>query len=154
MYHTITITRILGADTTNRPKVISIQRLDDRNQTVSSAFQAEKIPSEPFDVRIVLSEKRKGIPDVTKTADELAKDLVDIDAKEGAVSNLVIGTPFSRLGPSDDGTISDADRANTYRPHPSEGMYEHTLRVYHRVWRVLVTFLRRRVPIACITSTV
>ena len=121
MYHTITITRILGADTTNRPKVISVQRLDDRNQTVSSAFQAEKIPSEPFDVRIVLSEKRKGIPDVTKTADELAKDLVDIDAKEGAVSNLVIGTPFTRL-------MTTADTPNTtYRPHPSEGQYEHAL---------------------------
>ena len=123
MYRTITITRILGADTTNRPKVISIQRLDDRNQTVSSAFQAEKIPSEPFDVRIVLSEKRKGIPDVTKTADELAKDLVEVDGNEGTVSNLVIGTPFTKLIAGNDAN----DDAMTYRPHPSEGMYEHTL---------------------------
>ena len=99
MYRTITITRILGEDTSKRPKVVSIQRLRPGSQTVASAFLEEKIPSAPFNVRIVLSEKRKGIPDVTKTADELAKDLVEIDDKEGAVSNLVIGTPFERLGP-------------------------------------------------------
>ena len=123
MYRTITITRILGEDETNRPRVVSIQRLRPGSQTVASAFLEEKIPSEPFNVRIVLSEKRKGIPDVTKTADELAKDLVDIDDKEGTVSNLVIGTPFEMLRTGEDDTAAD----KTYRPHPSEGMYEHTL---------------------------
>ena len=107
MYHTITITEIRAIDTSNRPKVISVQRLDDRNQTVSSAFLAEKIPSEPFDVRIVLSEKRKGIPDATKTADELAKDLVDIDGNEGVASNLVIGTPFARFAQGNEGDANN-----------------------------------------------
>ena len=97
MYRAITITRILTADATNRPKVVSIQRLRPGSQTVASAFLEQKIPSEPFNVRIVLSEKPKGIPDVTKTADELAKQLVDIGGDEGVVSNLVIGTPFEIL---------------------------------------------------------
>ena len=97
MYHAITITRILATDDTNRPKVVSIQRLRPGSQTVASAFLEQKIPSEPFNVRIVLSEKPKGIPDVTKTADELAKQLVDIGGDEGVVSNLVIGTPFEIL---------------------------------------------------------
>ena len=121
MYRTITITRILTADATNRPKVVSIQRLRPGSQTVASAFLEEKIPSEPFNVRIVLSEKPKGIPDVTKTADELAKQLVDIGGDEGVVSNLVIGTPFEIL------RTSATDAATTYRPHPSEGMYVHGL---------------------------
>ena len=126
MYHTITITEIRAIDTSNRPKVISVQRLDDRNQTVSSAFLAEKIPSEPFDVRIVLSEKRKGIPDATKTADELAKDLVDIDGNEGVASNLVIGTPFARFAQGNEGDANnDPGVDDTLIPHPSEGMYEH-----------------------------
>ena len=97
MYRAITITRILTADETDRPKVVSIQRLRPGSQTVASAFLEQKIPSEPFNVRIVLSEKPKGIPDVTKTADELAKQLVDIGGDEGVVSNLVIGTPFEIL---------------------------------------------------------
>ena len=119
--HTFMLKMPQAAVPTERPKVISIQRLDDSNQTVVSPFQAEKIPSEPFTVRIVISEKPKGIPDVTKTADELAKALVDIDGNEGTVSNLIIGTPFSRLYTEG----SDAD--NTIRPHPSEGQYEHKL---------------------------
>ena len=132
MYHAITITRILTADVTNRPKVVSIQRLRPGSQTVASAFLEQKIPSEPFNVRIVLSEKRKGIPDVTKTADELAKDLVDIDDKEGTVSNLVIGTPFEILRvPALDDEAEEAAiltaAPTTFKPHPSEGMYVHTL---------------------------
>ena len=125
MYRTITITRILAADDTDRPKVVSIQRLRPGSQTVASAFLEQKIPSEPFNVRIVLSEKPKGIPDVTKTADELAKQLVDIDGDEGVVSNLVIGTPFEML--RTDAQANNATPEKTYKPHPSEGMYEHTL---------------------------
>ena len=124
MYRAITITRILTADATNRPKVVSIQRLRPGSQTVASAFLEQKIPSEPFNVRIVLSEKPKGIPDVTLTADELAVKLVDIGGDEGVVSNLVIGTPFEilRVGGND---VTDPQK--TYKPHPSEGQYEHTL---------------------------
>ena len=126
MYRTITITRILAADDTDRPKVVSIQRLRPGSQTVASAFLEQKIPSAPFNVRIVLSEKPKGIPDVTKTADELAKQLVDIGGDEGVVSNLVIGTPFEILR-TDDADNGNGTALKTYRPHPSEGMYEHTL---------------------------
>ena len=121
MYRAITITRILAADTTVRPKVVSIQRLRPGSQTVASAFLEQKIPSEPFNVRIVLSEKPAGIPDVTLTADELAVKLVDVGGDEGVVSNLVIGTPFEMLRTS----ATDA-ALTTYKPHPSEGQYEHT----------------------------
>ena len=121
MYHTITITRILTADTTDRPKVVSIQRLRPGSQTVASAFLEQKIPSEPFNVRIVLSEKPKGIPDVTKTADELAKDLVDIGGDEGTVSNLVIGTPFEILRTVAGTAIRLTNRIRV------RGMYEHAL---------------------------
>ena len=121
--HTFMIKVPQPAVPTERPKVISIQRLDDSNQTVVSPFQAEKIPSEPFTVRIVISEKPKGIPDVTKTADELAKALVDIDGNEGTVSNLIIGTPFSRLYTVPRTPLA----AQTIRPHPSEGQYVHSL---------------------------
>ena len=121
MYHAITITRILTADATNRPKVVSIQRLRPGSQTVASAFLEQKIPSEPFNVRIVLSEKPAGIPDVTLTADELAVKLVDVGGDEGVVSNLVIGTPFEILRTTDD------DAGTTYKPHPSEGQYVHGL---------------------------
>ena len=120
IYRTITITVPLTAAPINRPKVVSIQRLRPGSQTVASAFLEQKIPSEPFNVRIVLSEKPKGIPDVTKTADELAKQLVDIGGDEGVVSNLVIGTPFERFAQD---PVAEDD--NTIRPHPSEGMYEH-----------------------------
>ena len=132
MYRTITITRILTTEINDRPKVVSIQRLRPGSQTVASAFLEQKIPSEPFNVRIVLSEKPKGIPDVTKTADELAKQLVDIGGDEGVVSNLVIGTPFEILRePALDDNATEADilaaAPTTFKPHPSEGMYVHTL---------------------------
>ena len=124
--HTFMLKMPQAAVPTERPKVISIQRLDDSNQTVVSPFQAEKIPSEPFTVRIVISEKPKGIPDVTKTADELAKALVDIDGNEGTVSNLIIGTPFSRLY-AEETTEATPGADKTIRPHPSEGQYVHDL---------------------------
>ena len=126
MYRAITITRILAADDTDRPKVVSIQRLRPGSQTVASAFLEQKIPSEPFNVRIVLSEKPAGIPDVTLTADELAVKLVDVGGDEGVVSNLVIGTPFEMLRTDATGG-SDGTPLMTYKPHPSEGQYEHTL---------------------------
>ena len=126
MYRAITITRILTADVTNRPKVVSIQRLRPGSQTVASAFLEQKIPSEPFNVRIVLSEKPAGIPDVTLTADELAVKLVDVGGDEGVVSNLVIGTPFEML--RTDATANNNGTAlMTYKPHPSEGQYVHGL---------------------------
>ena len=120
-YRTITITVPLTADLTKRPKVVSIQRLRPGSQTVASAFLEQKIPSEPFNVRIVLSEKPAGIPDVTLTADELAVKLVDVGGDEGVVSNLVIGTPFEML------RTSATDAATTYKPHPSEGQYVHAI---------------------------
>ena len=51
--HTITLSQ--AADRTNLPKVVSIQRLRPGSELVVSAFQEEKITTDPFDVRIVLS---------------------------------------------------------------------------------------------------
>ena len=101
------------APPTGAPKVVSIQRLRPGSQTVVAAFQEARIPPEPFDVRIVLTEARNGI-DVNKPQDF-------VEVTNGTASNLVIGTPFSML------RIDNTAAATTYRPHPSEGMYEHTL---------------------------
>ena len=90
---------------TDRPKVVSIQRLRPSSQAVVAAFQEEKVTG-AFDVRIVLTE----LPHDFK--------LATINVESGTASNLVKGVPFARFG-------VDGDADNTIRPHPSEGMYEH-----------------------------
>ena len=90
---------------TDRPKVVSIQRLRPSSQVVVAAFQEEKVTG-AFDVRIVLTE----LPHDFK--------LATINVESGTASNLVKGVPFARFG-------VDGDADNTIRPHPSEGMYEH-----------------------------
>ena len=86
--HTITLSE--AVDTSNLPKVVSIQRLRPGSQTVVSAFQEERIVAAPFNVRIVLTELPNGI------------DLADVnnlvEVENGTVSGLVIGTLFARFG--------------------------------------------------------
>ena len=91
MQHTITLSE--GVDTTGLPKVVSIQRLRPGSQSVVSAFQEERIVAAPFNVRIVLTELPNGID----LADVNAHDLL-VEVENGTVSNLVIGTLFSRFG--------------------------------------------------------
>ena len=93
---------------TDRPNVVSIQRLRPSSQAVVSAFQEEKITG-AFDVRIVFTEKPHDFK------------LATINVDGGTASNLVVGVPFTML------RTDATDAATTYRPHPSEGMYEHTL---------------------------
>ena len=112
VHHTITFTALPAYDL-NRPRVVSIQRLRPSSQSVVSAFEERQIAPEPFDVRIVLTEARNGI-DVSKPGDFVA-------VTNGTASHLVIGVPFTML------RTNATDAATTYRPHPSEGMYEHTL---------------------------
>ena len=109
--HTIIMQGV--ASDADRPKVVSIQRLRPSSQSVVSAFQERQIAPEPFDVRIVLTEARNGI-DVSKPGDFVA-------VTNGTASHLVIGVPFTML------RTNATDAATTYRPHPSEGMYAHTL---------------------------
>ena len=122
VHHTITLTEAVS--TTGLPKVVSIQRLRPGSQTVVSAFQEERIVAAPFNVRIVLTAVPHGI------------DLADVnnlvEVENGTVSGLVTGVPFTRLGAELE--TQDADAAaieayydSTYRPHPSEGMYDHLL---------------------------
>ena len=113
VFHTITFSEIPADPNNVRPKVVSIQRLRPSSQAVVSAFQEKQIAPEPFDVRIVLTEARNGI-DVSKPGDFVA-------VTNGTASHLVIGVPFTML------RTNATDAATTYRPHPSEGMYEHTL---------------------------
>ena len=112
VHHTITFTALPAYDL-DRPRVVSIQRLRPSSQSVVSAFEERQIAPEPFDVRIVLTEARNGI-DVSKPGDFVA-------VTNGTASNLVVGVPFTML------RTNATDAATTYRPHPSEGMYEHTL---------------------------
>ena len=112
VHHTITFTALPAYDL-DRPRVVSIQRLRPSSQAVVSAFEERQIVPEPFDVRIVLTEARNGI-DVNKPGNFVA-------VTNGTASNLVIGVPFTML------RTNATDAATTYRPHPSEGMYEHTL---------------------------
>ena len=93
---------------TDRPNVVSIQRLRPSSQAVVSAFQEEKITG-AFDVRIVFTEKPHDFK------------LATINVDGGTASNLVVGVPFTML------RTDATDAATTYRPHPSEGMYEHDL---------------------------
>ena len=108
VHHTITFTALPAYDL-DRPRVVSIQRLRPSSQSVVSAFEERQIAPEPFDVRIVLTEKPHDFK------------LAMINVEGGTASNLVVGVPFTML------RTTATDAATTYRPHPSEGMYEHTL---------------------------
>ena len=112
VHHTITFTALPAYDL-DRPRVVSIQRLRPSSQSVVSAFEERQIAPEPFDVRIVLTEARNGI-DVSKPGDFVA-------VTNGTASHLVVGVPFTML------RTNATDAATTYRPHPSEGMYAHSL---------------------------
>ena len=112
VHHTITFTALPAYDL-DRPRVVSIQRLRPSSQSVVSAFEERQIAPEPFDVRIVLTEARNGL-DVSKPG-----DFVLVDG--GTASHLVVGVPFTML------RTNATDAATTYRPHPSEGMYAHSL---------------------------
>ena len=107
VHHTITFTALPAYDL-DRPRVVSIQRLGPVSQAVVSAFEEAEVTG-AFDVRIVFTEKPHDF--------ELGKIQVD----GGTASSLVKGVPFTML------RTDATDAATTYRPHPSEGMYEHTL---------------------------
>ena len=108
VHHTITFTALPAYDL-DRPRVVSIQRLRPSSQSVVSAFEERQIAPEPFDVRIVFTEKPHDFK------------LATINVEGGTASNLVIGVPFTML------RTNATDAATTYRPHPSEGMYAHSL---------------------------
>ena len=108
VHHTITLTEAPMVSP-SQPLVVSIQRLRPSSQTVTSAFEEAEV-SGAFDVRIVLTEE----PDGGLTLDK-------INVEGGTASNLVVGVPFSMLR-----TIAN-DANTTYRPHPSEGQYEHNI---------------------------
>ena len=67
---------------TDRPNVVSIQRLRPSSQSVVSAFEEEKVTG-AFDVRIVLTEKPHDFK------------LATINVEGGTASNLVVGVPFA-----------------------------------------------------------
>ena len=92
-----------------RPKVVSIQRLGLSTQTVTSAFEEEKVAG-AFDVRIVFTERPHG---------GLTLDKIQVDG--GTASNLVVGVPFAWHGGRDDN--NNPVRSQALRPHPSEGGY-------------------------------
>ena len=108
VHHTITFTALPAYDL-DRPRVVSIQRLRPSSQAVVSAFEERQIAPEPFDVRIVFTEKPHDFK------------LATINVEGGTASNLVVGVPFTML------RTNATDAATTYRPHPSEGMYAHSL---------------------------
>ena len=87
------------AANTDRPNVVSIQRLRPGSQSVVSAFQEEKVTG-AFDVKIVFTE----LPHDFK--------LATIAVDGGTASNLVVGVPFTRLPGAE-------DAATTYHT-PSE----------------------------------
>ena len=86
--HTI---NVKAAGPSGAPQVVSIQRLRPGSQSVVSAFQEAIIPAEAFNVRIVLTEPLTG--DLAVPADRLA-------VTNGVPSSIVVGTPFTRLGPT------------------------------------------------------
>ena len=119
--HVITLS--IAEVTVDVPKVVSIQRLRPGSQTVVSAFQEERIVGAPFDVRIVLTAVPHGIDLAAANPHDLL-----VEVKNGTVSGLVIGVPFERIGIDTDGvatTTNADDAANTFKPHPIEGMYAH-----------------------------
>ena len=123
--HTITLrTAPTATELASIPKVVSIQRLRPGSQTVVAAFQEEKITTDPFNVRIVLT----GRPH--KDDGEIRHLTVDdIDVENGTASGLIVGIPFARHGQGDAGAVltggAVAAADDTLRPHPIEGMYEH-----------------------------
>ena len=104
---TITLTRG-PAPNDSRPNVVSIQRLRSVSQAIVGAFQEAKVTG-AFDVRIVLTEKPHDFK------------LATINVEGGTASNLVVGVPFAIF------TTDASDPMKTITPHPSEGMYEHSL---------------------------
>ena len=92
----------------DRPNVVSIQRLRSVSQAIVGAFQEAKVTG-AFDVRIVLTEKPHDFK------------LATINVEGGTASNLVVGVPFAIF------TTDASDPMKTITPHPSEGMYEHSL---------------------------
>ena len=97
---------------TDRPRVVSIQRLRLGSQTVVAAFREAEVTG-PFDVRIVLTEKgyKPGKGD--------AININDIKVENGTASNFVVGAPF---GP----VPANAAAGATVVPHPIEGGYKYT----------------------------
>ena len=90
---------------TDRPTVVSIQRLRPSSQTVTSAFEEAEVTG-GFDVRIVFTERPHDFK------------LATIHVEGGTASNLVVGVPFARRG--------GANANQTVVPHPVEGMYAHS----------------------------
>ena len=116
-YRTYTFTAI-HADSVNRPRVVSIQRLRPGSQTVVAAFQETRIEPEPFNVRVVLSALPHGI--------DLAAAANLVEVENGVASNIVIGVPFERLGDPLATPPTNVEISSTIRPHPIEGMYWHS----------------------------
>ena len=115
--HTITLSAApTAAQLLRIPKVVSIQRLRPGSQAVVAAFQEEKITTDPFNIRVVLTEKH--------TADPLnAANLVEVE--NGTASNLVVGTTFAWHGGPVPSGSSVGLAFHSLRPHPIEGMYAH-----------------------------
>ena len=107
VHHTITFTALPAYDL-DRPRVVSIQRLGPVSQAVVSAFEEAEV-TDIFDVRIVFTEKPY----------DFKLDTINVEG--GTASNLVIGVPFAIF------TTDASDPMKTVTPHPSEGMYEHSL---------------------------
>ena len=84
VFHTITPTQPVSLNS-DRPNVVSIQRLRPGSQSVVSAFEEAKITG-AFDVKIVFTE----LPHDFK--------LATIAVDGGTASNLVVGVPFARSG--------------------------------------------------------
>ena len=97
---------------TDRPNVVSVQRLRPGSQTVVSAFEEAKITG-AFDVKIVFTEKPHDFK------------IGHIAVDGGKASALVVGVPFARLGDTLAEPPNADQLASTIRPHPSEGMYAH-----------------------------
>ena len=108
VHHTIRLLETPMANSSH-PQVVSIQRLGPISQAAVSAFEEAEVTG-TFDIRIVLTERPH---------DDLTLDKIQVDG--GTASNLVHGTPFLMLR-----TIAN-DANTTYRPHPSEGQYEHNI---------------------------
>ena len=113
MYHVITVRAPLAANT-DRPAVVSIQRLRPGSQTAVAAFQEAKVTG-PFDVRIVITEKPHDFK------------IDHIEVANGTASGFVVGAPFPRAGDTLEDPPTEAQLMSTFRPHPNEGMYENTV---------------------------
>ena len=107
VHHTITFTALPAYDL-DRPRVVSIQRLGPISQAAVSAFEEAEVTG-TFDVRIVFTEKPHDFK------------LATINVEGGTAGDLVVGVPFAIF------TTDASDPMKTVTPHPSEGMYEHSL---------------------------